>query len=111
MNPNCDINQFRFPNIPAKDLTKVNFIFIQVLGSNSYGDQFIDLLKNVFKYDPNERLTPFDALKHQFFDELRDENIYRKLKREYPELDLFGFSKTKEKNMRNVGQLIPKWYK
>jgi len=35
------------------------------------GDQFVDLLKKVLRYSPLKRLTPFEALTHPFFDEIK----------------------------------------
>ena len=32
-------------------------------------DSFVDLLQGILKWKPNERLTPFQALKHPFFEE------------------------------------------
>mmetsp|Transcript_21402 Transcript_21402/g.18861 ORF Transcript_21402/g.18861 Transcript_21402/m.18861 type:complete len:110 (-) Transcript_21402:118-447(-) len=32
---------------------------------------FIDLISNILKYDPNERIHPFQALNHPCFDDLK----------------------------------------
>jgi len=34
---------------------------------------FIDLLKRIFVYDPNRRLTAREALKHPFFGEVAED--------------------------------------
>jgi hypothetical protein len=38
-------------------------------------------------------LTPFEALQHPFFDELRQEEVYTRLKKEYGLADLFDFGR------------------
>eukprot|EP00112_Aurelia_sp_Birch-Aquarium-sp1_P012480 Seg2624.6 transcript_id=Seg2624.6/GoldUCD/mRNA.D3Y31 product="Dual specificity protein kinase CLK2" protein_id=Seg2624.6/GoldUCD/D3Y31 len=38
---------------------------------NDTDKKFIDLLENLLRYDPDERLTAREALKHPFFDDLR----------------------------------------
>jgi hypothetical protein len=43
------------------------------------------------KYSPNERLTPYQALCHPFFDELREKSVYEKLKKEIKIPNLFDF--------------------
>ena len=62
MNPNY--TQFKFPNIKAIQWSKVF--------RNKVPESAIDLVSKLLVYRPNERLHPFDALAHPFFDELRD---------------------------------------
>jgi dual-specificity kinase len=38
-------------------------------GNNRFNKQFLDLLKKIFVYDPNKRITAKDALKHDWFKE------------------------------------------
>jgi dual-specificity kinase len=38
-------------------------------------DQFLDLLYRLFEYDPRKRITAHEAMKHPFFDSVRD--LYR----------------------------------
>ncbi|KAI5795761.1 kinase-like domain-containing protein [Geopyxis carbonaria] len=47
----------------------------EIIPSNSsFNKQFLDLLKKIFVYDPNKRITAKDALKHPWFREvLQDE--------------------------------------
>lgn len=45
------------------------------------------------KYDPEERLTPYEALLHPYFDELRDEKSFKAWSKRYAIPDLFDFSK------------------
>lgn len=51
------------------------------------------MLSKVMRYSPARRLAPFDALKHPFFDELRQEEVYMRLKKEYGLTDLFDFGR------------------
>ena len=39
----------------------------------------IDLVNKMLQYSPKKRLTPAEALMHEFFDELRDEITYKEL--------------------------------
>ena len=68
------------------------------------------MLYKVLKYSPSRRITPLQALQHPFFDELREEQVYSKLRKEYQIMDLFDFRGTKEVASGSVGGLVPKWY-
>ncbi len=52
MNSKCDLDKFQLPRIPKKDWVKVLIYFIQVLKTNSLGEDFIDLLEGIMKYSP-----------------------------------------------------------
>lgn len=80
------------------------------MGKHNLGEEFTDLLRNIFKYNPHERFTPFQALCHPFFNELRDEHVYNKLRKEFSEIDLFTFNGTPERNIRDISRLVPNWY-
>lgn len=79
MNPNHDMNKFQLPKIAGKTLQKVlRYYTAKVFTSAGYlGDHFIDLMKKVLTYSPAKRLTPAQALAHPFFNELREEKLYR----------------------------------
>ncbi|XP_055388670.1 LOW QUALITY PROTEIN: glycogen synthase kinase-3-like [Condylostylus longicornis] len=63
MNPNY--TEFRFPELQPKDWRSV---FSPVPGSGVLvTDDALDLLDKLLKFDPTERLTPFEALAHPFF--------------------------------------------
>lgn len=47
------------------------------------------------RYSPQRRITPLQALLHPFFDELRDQQTYNKLRREYQIPDLFDFARSR----------------
>ena len=51
----------------------------------------IDLLKKILKYETKQRYTPFEAMKHTFFDELREETTKLPGGVELPELFDFSF--------------------
>jgi hypothetical protein len=48
------------------------------------------------RYSPHRRITPAQALLHPFFDELRGQATYAKLRKEYQIPDLFDFADSKE---------------
>lgn len=62
MNPNY--TQFKFPNIKPIQWSKVF--------RSKTPPSAIDLVSKLLTYRPLERIHPFDALAHPFFDELRD---------------------------------------
>ena len=53
-------------------------------------------MKNILCYSPKVRFSPFDALRHSFFNELRDEKTYKTLQKQYNIDSLFDFSETRE---------------
>lgn len=67
-------------------------------------------MKNVLCYSPHRRYTPLQALAHPFFDELRNEGVYRQLESEVGIEDLFNFAQTKEDDCTEFSRLIPSWY-
>jgi hypothetical protein len=62
------------------------------------------------RYSPYRRITPVEALQHPFFDELRDQTTYNKLKKEYQIPDLFDFSVSREVTAPEMQTLVPEWY-
>ena len=80
MNPNY--TEFKFPQIKAHPWRKV-------FSSRTPPDA-IDLLSKILVYDPSIRLSPMEALTHEFFDELRDETT--KLPNGNPCPALFNFT-------------------
>jgi glycogen synthase kinase 3 beta len=62
------------------------------------------------KYSPHRRITPLEALMHPFFDELRDQATFIKLKKEYQIPDLFDFAASKEVTPAEMDSLVPDWY-
>lgn len=40
-------------------------------------EHFIDLIEKMLEYDPAKRLTPFDALRHPFFQESPDAHQFQ----------------------------------
>lgn len=74
----------------------------EIIPSNcAFNKQFLDLLKRIFVYDPNKRITAKDALKHPWFRETiqdegteaaksRDDRIYEENKaRAYRESEAY----------------------
>jgi len=103
MNP--EYNDFRFPIIKA-------YPWAKVFKSKTVPNDFLDLLSKILIYEPNQRLTPLQALAHPFFDELRDKTTVLPSKQPLP--DIFDFTQVeikadKENLISSV--LVPKWYK
>ena len=57
----------KFKGIPEQDLSKL-------FRHRHDPKDAVDLLKKILKYEPKLRISPFEALKHTFFDELREES-------------------------------------
>lgn len=108
MNPNYDLRQFSFPKINAREWKKVIHSLIQVI-REKVDPQLLSLINKVMKYDPTERLTPYQALMHPYFDELRDEKSFRALSKKYAVPELFDFTKN-ECKAEEIKSLIPGWY-
>jgi len=64
MNPNY--TEFRFPDVKPRPW---NRIFHPGVTPDA-----LDLLSKLLRYEPQERVKPYEALAHHFFDELRDVN-------------------------------------
>jgi serine/threonine protein kinase len=102
---NKDFTNFKFPMFKC-------FSWKEVFKNKKISKEFIDLLNELLNYDPEKRLKPLDALKHSFFDDLREE-IYFNSDLNVPK-NIFEFSEEqylydKENIIENI--LIPEWYK
>jgi glycogen synthase kinase 3 beta len=97
----CKNARVRLPNIQPTDFKK-RF-------KRSTNPQAIDLLKKILCYDPNERITPLEALMHPYFDELRRQRLTINGKKI---VDLFNFNDAElSSNPGLKGSLVPQWYK
>lgn len=68
----------------------------------------VDLLEKTFAYEPNERITPLEALMHPYFDELRVKPVYLN---NNVIVDNFDFSEEEIGNYGTIrNKLIPDWY-
>ena len=97
MNPNY--KEFRFPVIRAHPWSRV-------FRARTPADA-IDLVSKLLKYTPNGRLSPYEALAHEFFEELRSPNC--KLPSSNPMPALFDFTEAElniEPTLRE--KLLPK---
>jgi len=100
MNPNY--SEFKFPQIKAVQMKN--------LFRKSTDPQAIDLIKKILVYDPKNRLKPFEAMVHSYFEDLRKPETT--LPNGSPCPDLFNF-KEEELLSADAGmreQLIPDWY-
>ena len=70
--------------------------------------QLIDLIQRVMRYHPSERYTPFEALTHPYFDELRDQKKHEELSRQLPVPELFDFTE-EECTYEEYQALMPIW--
>ena len=62
-------------------------------------------------YSPKQRLNPAEALAHEFYDELREEQMYRQISKQHG-LSLFSFQPEELKGQDHLlPKLIPSWYK
>jgi serine/threonine protein kinase len=75
---------------------------------NKASPSAVSLVCQLLRYDPNTRLTPFDALSHSFFDELREPNMCLPNGKPLPPLFNFTEEERRLANERNVlATLIP----
>ena len=69
----------------------------------------IDLMSKLLAYSPKTRITPFQALTHPYFDELRK---HRLRINDRPVVDLFNFTPEEiGEDAKLLGKLVPDWYK
>jgi len=98
MNPNH--TSFKFPQIKPHPWTKV---FRGKAPASA-----IDLVSQFLRYEPGQRLDPFDALCHPFFDELREPNARLPNGKPLPQLFNFTESELKLAEKKNLTyKLIP----
>jgi len=98
MNPSH--TAFKFPQIKPQPWSKVF--------RNKAPPAAVDLVGKFLKYKPQDRLEPFEALAHQFFDELRDPNA--RLPNGKPLPPIFNFTDEELRRMVKLGlvkKLIP----
>ena len=71
----------------------------------------IDLVSKILVYSPEQRLQPFEALMHPFFDEIR--NPFLTLPNGNPLPDLFDFTpeEIRSTSPEIMDQLVPLWVK
>lgn len=75
----------------------------------STNPQVIDLLSKILTYDPNERISPLQALLHPYFDELRRQRLTINGKKI---VDLFNFNEVEISDEPQIlDSLVPNWYK
>jgi len=71
---------------------------------------FIDLIERIVRYSPEKRLTAAEALAHQYFDELRNERVYRSIAY-FNGLELFFDFEKEILPLSLREKLVPKWWK
>lgn len=98
-----------FPSVSAKDWSTV-------LTARAGFDIIIppdalDLLRQFLIYEPQQRLTAYNALAHPFFDRLRQENSSLPDGKPFP--PLFNFTEAELRCMNDKARsiVIPKWFK
>jgi serine/threonine protein kinase len=68
MNPNYDISEYDLPVIKRKSFSRL-FPKADL--------KLIDLVNKLMIYNPHERLSAIEALAHNYFDELRNEDNFK----------------------------------
>lgn len=102
MNPNC--NEFKFPKITAYTLEKM------FKKKTTLDRKLLDLVTRMLEYVPSQRITPLEAMEHNYFDELREKNCVLPNGDKMPDLFVFSTEELKEDEER-CKRLIPSWYK
>lgn len=64
MNPDYDMRDYQFPQVNSKEWRKI-------LRSKT-DPLLIDLITKMMQYSPVSRITPYEAMCHEYFDDLRD---------------------------------------
>jgi len=103
MNP--DFVEYKFPHIKATPIEQLTTFKKEPLDELA-----VNFLKSLLKYSPQERPNALEALRHRFFDELRDENTKLPSGESLPEL--FNWT-NEEKNYVGdsvLAQITPNWY-
>lgn len=85
MNPNMK-GKVRFPKVNGKE-------WKEVFRNKCEDEDFIDLVAKLLVYEPELRLTPYKALCHPFFDELRNRKVRLPNGKELP-AHLFQFQES-----------------
>lgn len=62
MNPQYDLNDYKFPKIKRKEWSKVYFKFIKIFPNAD--SLLLDLISKIMIYSPDQRLTSLEALCH-----------------------------------------------
>lgn len=73
-------------------------------------EEAIDLLQNLLKYNPEERISAMESLSHPFFDELREIGIQGRLDDGKKLPDIFNFTKEEQRsvNQKLYQSILPK---
>ncbi|CAD8162968.1 unnamed protein product [Paramecium octaurelia] len=104
MNSEYDMQQYKFPQIKARDWKRV------IKTNDSLAT---DLVSKLLVYCPKTRFTPIQALGHPYFDQLRDLHQMKQLQEIYNFniQELFEFSNLETNKMTNdeIKKLIPDW--
>ncbi|CEM10291.1 unnamed protein product [Vitrella brassicaformis CCMP3155] len=100
MNPNY--TEFRFPDVKPRPWQKV-------FGSGVPAEG-LDLIAKLLKYEPNERLKAYDALSHEFFDELRQEGTRLPNSSAMPELFTLTDDELEQMAPEHRTKVVPDWF-
>jgi len=104
MNPNYD--KFSFPNVPPLPWEDV-FSHVRY-EEEPMPEDALQLIKDLLKYDPQQRINPFEALAHVYFDELREPSLT--LLNGSPLPPIFNFTQDeleKIQGVPNLEKLVP----
>ena len=97
----CKNARVRLPTLQAVDFKK-RF-------KKNTNPEVLDLLQRILCYNPEERITPLEALMHPYFEELRRQRLTINGKKI---VDLFEFNEAElSSNPSLIRKLVPMWYK
>lgn len=106
MNPNY--TEFRFPDVRPKDWKSV-ISNASTMDRGSVCPAALDLLSAFLKYEPHQRLLPYEALAHPFFDPLRDPNCRLPDGSPLPPLFNFGDVELQAMSPETQARLLTPW--
>lgn len=113
MNPNYV--EFKFPNVEQKDWKYVIREALNNVSSNDMSEpclnSAVDLLAAFLKYEPSERLSPYEGLAHPFFDPLRDPKCVLPDGSPLPELFNFTEHELRAMSPHAKSIAVPQWWR
>lgn len=93
---------------PPRGLPEVKGVGLQAKLKTA-DPELVDLLGKILVYVPSQRIKPFEALAHRYFDELRVQKLTINGK---PITNLFNFNEVEVgPNKTLLRQLVPDWYR
>ena len=71
----------------------------------------MDLITRMMQYSPAKRVTPFEAMCHEYFDDLRDQQKYEEIVLKTRCKNLHVYNKEEVSMSKQfISRLLPEWY-